>query len=234
MLLQQALNADFGHHSLGELSSGTEAEDTSASRQDMLRSQRTALGRLAQDSKRESTRRTSIREVDATSEEKTLAQKQLNSKIMVIGNKAHLAQNRDVSPRGRPRGATNTEHGCQADSATGADSVKAPNRIEVKMVGNPAEDTSRRGTVMKVSSKASLLQPHHPEGELQLQLRLMEAALFAPDLDLQVTGSGRQFTSGLQSKASPTGPSGPSRRHRDSSPTSKAHDLTQARKPTDA
>ena len=124
---------------------------------------------------------------------------------MVIGNKAHLARNRDVSPRGRPRGAGNADHGCQADSATGADSVKALNRIEVKMLGMPT-DQSPRGTVMKVSSKTSLLQPQHPEGELQLQLRLMEAALFAPDLDLQVTGRSRQFIAGLQSKALLYGP----------------------------
>jgi hypothetical protein len=83
--------------------------------------------------------------------------------------------------------------------------VKALNRIEVKMLGMPT-DQSPRGTVMKVSSKTSLLQPQHPEGELQLQLRLMEAALFAPDLDLQVTGRSRQFIAGLQSKALLYGP----------------------------
>jgi len=167
---------------------------------------------------------------------------------MVIGNKAHLARNRDVSPRGRPKGVgkgthitqtNSTDHGCQADSAMGADSAKAPNRIEVKMmsgvtmIGGP-EEPSPRGTVMKISSKTSLLQPQHPEGELQLQLRLMEAALFAPDLDLQVTGSSRRFVPGFQSKAVLCGPSGAPRPHHDSSPNSKDHDFKQARHPTDA
>jgi hypothetical protein len=85
------------------------------------------------------------------------------------------------------------------------------------MLTGPQEPSP--GTVMKTSSKASLLQPQYAEGELQLQLRVMEAALFAPDLDLQVTGRSRHFMSGFQSKALVYGPAGAAKAH-DASPNS--------------